>query len=255
MVGELCSGHSWSVNNEDLLADQIASIALGHSRHVQRILAGANLAEPSTSTSAGTSAIAMLTVTNGSDPWHRDGWLFQAMSWIAANKASPGGLIRSPQMTLAQKGFDGLQLELDTNAGTVSAAIIFEDKATENPRATIREDVWPEFKMFESGDRDNVLTAEMIAILQTHPNIDPDLAIQNILWSEVRHYRISITVGDTHSDDAGRKRLFDDYDISVVGDIQRRRGETIQINNLRQWMNNLAQKVIAAIQARVAANV
>lgn len=254
-LGTLCSGYSWTVDNEDLLADQIARIALGHSRHVQRILAGANLAEPSTTASAATSAIAMLTVENGSDPWHRDGWIFQAMSWIAANRASPGGLIRSPQMTLAQKGFDGLQLELDTNAETVSAAIIFEDKATDNPRKTIYEDVWHEFEDFESGVRDNVLTAEVVAILQTHPSIDPDRAIQNILWNEIRHYRISITVGDTHSDDAGRRRLFGDYDTTVGGDIRRRRGETIQINNLRQWMNNLAQKVIAAIQARVIASV
>lgn len=254
-LGTLCTGCSWTVDSEDLLAEQIARIALGQSLHVQRILAGANPAAPSTSTGASTSAIAMLTVANGCDPWHRDGWIFQAMSWIAANKASPGGMIRSPQMILAHKGFDGLQLELDTNTGTVSAAIIFEDKATDNPRSTIRDDVWPEFKEMESGVSDNVLTSELVAILQTHPNIDPYLAIQNIIWNEARHYRISITVGDVHFDVAGRERLFKDYDTTVGGDIQRRRGETFHINNLRQWMNNLAQKTITAIQAQTAANV
>ncbi|MHB0990281.1 MAG: hypothetical protein ACYC0M_03255 [Burkholderiales bacterium] len=237
------------------MAEQIARIALGQSLHVQRILAGANQVTPSTSASASTSAIAMLTVANGEDPWHRDGWIFQAMSWIAANKAAPGGLIRSPQMILADKGFDGLQLELDTNTGIVSAAIIFEDKATDNPRTTIHNKVWPEFKKMEDGVSDNVLTSEVVAILQTHPTIDPYLAIQNIIWNEARHYRISITVGDTHSDDEGRTCLFKDYDTTVSGNIQRRRGETFHINNLRQWMNSLAQRAIAAIHTQAAANV
>jgi hypothetical protein len=252
--GKLCYGNAWTVLDEDALAHQIARVALGQSRHVQKILAGAALGAPPTTQNAAAGAVELLTVAGG-DPWHRDGWMFQVLSWIAANRATPGGVIRAPHMILAHKGFDGLQLEINKQTGDVTAAIIFEDKATDNPRATIRDDVWPEFSAFEAGDRENVLTAEVTALLTTQPGVDPDIAIQNIIWKSVRHYRISITVGDTHADDAGRCRLFKGYDTIASGALKRRRGETFYIRDLRQWMQALADKAIAAVQAEVAAHV
>lgn len=39
----------------------------------------------------------MLTVAAGADPYHRDGWIFQVMSWIAAYRATPNSIIRPPQ--------------------------------------------------------------------------------------------------------------------------------------------------------------
>ena len=59
------------------------------------------------------------------------------MSWIVASQANPSALIRAPHMILAHKGFDGLLLELDAATSVVTAAVIFEDKATSNPRQTI----------------------------------------------------------------------------------------------------------------------
>ena len=110
--GELCHGWSWTIADEEALARQIAIVAVGHSRHVERILAGAQLAPAPTTASSAKAAVKLLTVA-GNDPSHRDGWMFQVISWIAAHRATPGGLIRAPQMRLADKGFDGLQLELD----------------------------------------------------------------------------------------------------------------------------------------------
>lgn len=156
-------------------------------------------------------------------------------------------------MILAHKGFDGLQLEVEKEK--VKAAIIFEDKATENARATIRDDVWPEFAAMEAGDRENVLTAEVTALLATQPNIDPDVAIENVIWKNVRQYRISITVGDSHSDEAGRLRLFKGYDQVAAGENQRRRGETLHVSNLRKWMQGLADQAIAEVHAGVTKNV
>ena len=251
---DLCHGHTWTVEDEGVLADQIARIALGQSRHVQNILAGANLGPPSTTANAAESAIELLTVA-GDDPWHRDGWMFQAMSWIAANRATPGGIIRAPHMILADKGFDGLQLELDNKKGVVVAAVIFEDKATTSPRDTIRDDVWCKFSKLEAGERENLLTAEVTALLQTQQDVDPDIAIENIIWKEARHYRVSITVGDTHADDAGRLRLFKGYDTVAKGAVNRRRAEAFHIQNLRIWMDALAQTAIAAVQAKVPAHV
>lgn len=250
----LCYGYTWTIDDEDLLAEQIAYIALGQSAHVQKILADANFVPRSPTQNAAKGAIKLLTVDSGKDPWHRDGWMFQSMSWIAAIKGTPNGVIRGPQMIAAEKGFDGLQLQLN-KAKKVVAAIIFEDKATDDPRNTIRDKVWPEFSMFESGERENELTAGITAILQTRHDIDPDSAIETILWKDIRHYRISITVSDTHGNDAGRQRLFKDYDTTITGIAEKRRGETFQVSNLRDWMEGLAQKAIISIQNKVSTNV
>jgi hypothetical protein len=247
--GKLVQGNTWTVVDEDELARHIARVALGQSRHVQKILMGSALTlQPTTTRNAADCAIELLTV-QGSDPSHRDGWMFQVISWVAAYKASPNGIIRAPHMIAADKGFDGLQLELDA-AKKVSAAIIFEDKATINPRETIRGDVWPEFTAFETGKSENVLTAEVSALLSTQPGIDPDIAIQNIIWKSARRYRISITVGDQHRDEEGRRQLFKGFDNVVGGKLNKRQGETIYLPTLRQWMQSVAKKAIAEIKLK-----
>jgi hypothetical protein len=250
----LVHGHTWAVDDVDALAVQVGRVALGEWRHVERILAGAGLGPPTTSATQVTGAIALLTQA-GDDPWHRDGWMFQAMSWIAALKASPHAIVRPPHMILADKGFDGLQLEFDQANQSLVAAIVFEDKATDNPRTTIRNEVWPEFSSLEAGDRDNVLTSEITSLLRAHPGIDADNAIQSVVWQKIRRYRVCITVGQSHSDRAGRKRLFKEYDIVAVGAVDRRRGETFFVADLRPWMNQLADKAIESVRAWGAINV
>jgi hypothetical protein len=244
------------VNDEDLLAEQIARVALGQSRQVARILNGAGLASlTSASSNAYNNAVKMLTVAAGADPYHRDGWIFQVMSWIAAYRATPNSIIRPPHMILAHKGFDGLQLIIDDSDGSIEAAVIFEDKATENPRTTIRDEVWPDFEMLEKGDRENVLTADATAALSGYPGIDTDKAIEKIVWEQVRRYRVSITVSNTHNSDVGRRRLFKDYDTIVQGDISRRRSETFFSTDLRPWMALMANKAITAVRSIESADV
>jgi hypothetical protein len=253
--GTLCQGCAWTVADEQELAERIALVALGQSRHVAKILSGIKVIPPSTTASARIAAIKLLTVPAGADPWHRDGWLFQTMSWLVASQANPSSLIRAPHMILAHKGFDGLQLELDAESGVVIAAVIFEDKATDNPRHTIRSEVWPEFQLLEKGDRENVLTADVSSLLGTRPEIDPDKAIENVIWKNVRRYRISITVDNTYSTVAGRKRLFKGYDEIATGDVSRRRGEVLLLPELRPWMALLADQAISFLREKEMANV
>jgi hypothetical protein len=253
--GSLCHGCAWTVTDQLELAERIAYVALGQSRHVAKILSGIKAIPPSTTASTRAASVKLLTVPPGAEPWHRDGWLFQTMSWLAALQANPSAIIRAPHMILAHKGFDGLQLELDAASGVVSAAIIFEDKATDNPRKTIRDEVWPEFQLLEAGDRENVLTADVSSLLGTRPGIDVDTAIENVIWKRVRHYRVSITVGDAHSTVSGRKRLFKGYDEIAIGDVTRRRGEILLVHQLRPWMASLADQAISFLNAMGTAHV
>ncbi|WP_143226633.1 hypothetical protein [Acidovorax sp. 62] len=185
-----------------------------------------------------------LLTQKGADPWHRDGWMFQVMSWLAAHVNTPGARIALPHLIHAEKGLDGLEILLDASQDVV-ATIIFEDKATTNPRDTIRDGVWPEFVKFESGHGVNRLTQQASGILAAanHPN--PTAAVNKISWNATRRYRISITASESTPD--SRKSLFKDYDTKVQGSIVRRRAEVFVVNDVRAWMANLATKAIAQV--------
>lgn len=251
--GKLCHGSRWVIANEDDLARKVAHIALGQSRHVAAILAKIEKKSPVTRTDTAEAAIKLLTVPEDKDPYHRDGWVFQAISWIAAYRNDSGAIVRAPHAILAHKGFDGIQLRLDVSNENVTAVVIFEDKATENPRSTITGDVWMGIRALERGERMPELIQETGAILEAHqrrfPELDIDLAVETILWEEVRRYRVAITVNDAHDEDSKREALFKGFDRVAPGSLRRRQAETMSIPDLRKWMKQFSAKVIRQIEA------
>ncbi|UWQ54721.1 hypothetical protein [Leisingera caerulea] len=250
-------GNAWQVTDEDELARQIGVIALGYSHHVQKILQGTGVVDADYPADGAASAMELLTVS-GEDPSHRDGWMFQAMSWIAAIRANPSAKLASPHMQHADKGFDGLQVEIDDKTHRVKCAVVFEDKATTNPRRTItREDkgVWKEFRELENGLRFSFFTSQVLAVVRSETTLDPDEAIKEVIWKEARRYRLSITVGRTHSSGKGRKRLFKGYDEVVTGDLYRRGAETFHQEDIRAWLASLAEKAKVAVLKEASAYV
>ena len=151
-------------------------------------------------------------------------------------------------MQHAAKGFDGLHVLIDKKTQTVSSVVICEDKATSNPRRTIHNQVWKEFLDLEAGGRDNLLAANVSMLLETRPELDPDQAIQQILWKETRAFRVAITVDDRHGSVGGRKRLFKGYSTVVTRRVTRRRAETLHLDDLRRWMKHLASKALKAAE-------
>ncbi|MCX5470200.1 hypothetical protein OSH04_00580 [Alcaligenes sp. A-TC2] len=239
-------GNTWEVPDDDVLASWIAWVAIGQALHVAEILHAVNPQDTAPlGAVAKTDAIELLT-QKGTDPWHRDGWMFQVMSWLAAHVNRPGALIALPHLIHAEKGFDGLEILLDESQDVV-AIIIFEDKATENPRATIRDSVWPEFEKFELGHGMNRLTQQASGILAAahHPN--PTAAVNKISWNTTRRYRISIT--SSESTPTSRKALFKDYETKVLGRIDRRKAEVFAVDDVRVWMANLAAKAIIHVNS------
>jgi len=240
----LWTGNTWEVPDDDILARWIAWVAIGQAFHVAEILHSADPVGTSPTNEAAKADAVELLTQKGADPWHRDGWMFQVMSWLAAHVGRPGALIALPHLIHAEKGLDGLEILLDASQNVV-ATIIFEDKATENPRDTIRDDVWPEFVKFESGHGVNRLTQQASGILAAAQHPNPTAAINRISWNTTRRYRISITAGK--STPASRKRLFKDYETKVMGHLDRRRAEVFLVDDVRAWMANLATKAIAQV--------
>jgi hypothetical protein len=250
--GDLCHGWAWRVDDEALLAERVARIALGQYRHVAKILAGAGVPGPIASAEQARAAIKQLTVAADADPWDRDGWVFQAISWIAALQAPSAALTRMPHIRKSDKGFDGLQLQLSDDGTAIASVVVFEDKATDNARKTIREEVWPGIVALERGDRLNELSHEVSGMLGARAEVDPsfdlDAAIAKTLWHEARRYRVSITVADSHTSEIKRAGLFKGFDESAPGAVHRRRADTIHLPALRQWMRGFSERVIAAIE-------
>ena len=249
-AGNSWQGSDWTVTDEENLAQLIAGIAVGQSEHVSQILKGTNTLPLASAQHIHNAAIGLLTPKDPRDPSHRDGWLFQAISWIAAHLQDPASLKSAPQMAHALPGLDGLHLRFNIANGEVTTVTICEDKATTSPRKRIRDEVWPSFRRFESGDRDHELVSGTSALLAREKNVDVVRAVRRILWDRVRSYRVSITVCDRHNSAAGRVTLFSGYqELARGGGPQRRRAETFYQQELRSWMDQLAIKAVAAVRA------
>jgi len=253
--GSLCVGHIWEIEDEDQLVDIVAQVLIGKQRHVKKVLEGTTGRVVNYRDNAVRDAIGKLTVPPGGDPYHRDGLVFQIFSWLAANLSSgQSSIIHPPHLIPAQKGFDGLQVDIDSTTNNVTAVVIFEDKATTSPRDTIRDKVWPEFSEFHQGERESELEQEITTLLETRKDLIPDIdaAIETLIWEKVRKFRVAITADEGHMDSPGRARLFRDYDeVIPINDKDYRRGEIIHINNLREWMEDFCQRVIHHLEESV----
>ncbi|MCD7100718.1 hypothetical protein [Pseudoclavibacter sp. 13-3] len=243
-------GRIWKSDDRESLARAIADLALGQCAHVERLLKSTGSWQSIPATYSIDSAIKSLTVPQGMDPWHRDGWVFQLISWIAAIEESDG-LTRFPQMDQASKGFDGFQLEFDPGTGKVARAVISEDKATDSPRDTVREMVWPEFVSIERGDRHPRIAVEIGALLNGRYSLESVTeAVDRLLRTpEGLAYRASVTAGQYHTQARDFNGLFNDFESSVPGSRARRRGNVLEVDNLRDWMDALCFRAVEILKA------
>ena len=249
-------GSTWSIVDDNELAELIARVALGQHNLVERILENTDCRRFVPATTALANAKRLLTVPDGKDPWHRDGWLFQVISWIAATLQSNGGIVHPPHMIHAHKGFDGLEVHFDPDTQRVRSLVISEDKATGNPRKMVRDKVLPELSGIQAGDRDNELVAAIPMMLRGMADPEEiDEALEAILWSEVRAFRIAITVDKKDNTNDGQKALFKGYDKIGDLDFEKRRAETFGVEALRTWMADMAACVLEIAEELEAENV
>lgn len=248
--GELWSGSTWAIDDEDALASLIARVAIGQARVAERILQEDGLVDVGYPMGGHEAARNLLRVGPSGDPAHRDGWMFQVISWFAAHRAGRYGLIRSPHMRHADKGLDGLLVEFDD--AEVARVVVSEEKATQNARKMVRDKVWPEFRDFETGRRDAELIDGVSTLLAGCGHANPDAVVAAILWADKRAYRVAVTIDEEHSSSEGRKALYKGYEAAVAGDVSRRRAEAFEVQNMRPWFASLAAKATAIIDAEEA---
>lgn len=234
------------------LSRLIALVLIGRKTHAERILKGTATPDPRPSPETIAEAIAHLTCTQKTttDNYgnvqphakvvHRDGWMLQIMSWIVHRLEFPNALLRAPHSHSAGKGFDGLMLQMD--GFTVTYVKLFEEKATDSPRDTVQQNVWPEFKVYEAGDRDGEMTAEASTLLELVPDLDVAELTSSSQWFTLKKY--CATVATSTSSLPPRVELFEGYEATVAGAKERRAAKLLLFNDLRSSFEDLAKMAI-----------
>lgn len=252
----LCVGNSWVVRNEELLARIVATLLIGdhaHGRHLRDQLTAEYLPQEAEATVH--KVVDLLTVPDGEKwdwkRWHRDGLVFQLISWIAASAdAPPDVLLRMPHVRTADKGIDGLMLEPPTVGSARWVAVVSEDKATSSPRRTVRDEIWPDFRDFIAGLRREQLKADLAAMVLQLPAASRSAVLTDALWNEPLHFRAAVTVDPGCDCEPEHAAIFAGYDGVVPSPhVQRRRADSMRLDtDVREWMDGFCQRVVAFLQ-------
>ena len=246
----LCYGYRWRILDETALARGVAWILVGQYTHANSIIRRESVKAPFVVATAKQQAIRRLKhTTSDTAIAHRDGWLFQHISWIAAIHDSAEPVAASaPHQQPASKGFDVVLIPLAGKRRAKLEIIIGEDKATTDPRSMIRDHVWPEIRKLEAGERDADVQSSLTLLIAAAGITNKEELSTAAFWKRQKRYRVSITVSPDHTGDAERRELFDGYDVQVPGAVvERRKAETLLLKDLRGWMENFSAKVIAEI--------
>lgn len=246
-----CIVQIWTISDEEKLAEEIAYLVLGQWKQVSKLLSQADPLRTINSITILNSAIDSLKIEKAKCQVHLDGWIFQFISWLAA-APEKNTRIRAPQMQKASKGFDGVQIRFNSEYTSVENIIVFEDKATTNPRGMIQSQVWKEFEDIELGNRDNELSSDVTAILDGVTGISDDdlISIVDELFrnGEKRCYRVSVTGDGRHRSAKELSTLLKGYDTSVAGGAHRRLANILITQDVRQALKSIVSKAIAILE-------
>ena len=180
--------------------------------------------------------------------WHRDGLLFQHISWIVASLTIPGGYMTSPHVRQADKGFDGFIIELDAKREGIERIILCEDKASEKPRTLVRKSVWPEISSIICGDRDDEIHADLTTLLKGIPDIDAESAVDEIFWEGGHHFRVSVATGEKRRKAKSFMHIMKGFEDKVPGSVEKRIAGVLAFDDVRDGLALLAQEVIARVE-------
>lgn len=263
----------WAVASADQLSEAIAWLYVQKRTHAARVI---QALEPGTAALPGqvvenaiqdltveTSDVAVDLASNDADVRkraqdklearriQRDGLLFQHISWIAAHLTLPNTHAAPPHVRRADKGFDGVILDLNVAAPGLSRIILCEDKASNNPRNLVTQSIWPEIAAIQASRKDREILAAVTAILATLPGVDAEAVIEATEWQAARAFRVALTADQSQSRHHGYAHLFVGFDAAAGGAIETRMAEVMPIRDVRPYLATLADAVIAKLAAMV----
>lgn len=248
-----CSGEQWTLLDFDRLAYLIAVIALGQAQHVAVVLAGLDPESPVLGLEElKTQAKKVLTVAK-TKPWQRDGFVFEAISWIAAQQtAGPGDFMRDPHIKSTTQGLDGLLIHVEN--GAIARSTIFEDKCSGEPKKIFAAQVMKSFRDYHLAKRSGELLAAAGELLRQAnlPRVAVPKAAAAILDLKKRRYRASLAVTPDINSEVARASVFAGYENLAGLNADQRLGAVFQVpaDDLRPWFEALATAARAHVDAQ-----
>jgi len=250
---DICIVNRWIINDIDALAEIVAFVMAGASLHAEKIIAETRGTNPRLR-KAIDSAINKIYLSPQIENqemqpvWHRDGLLFQAISWTAATLQKPKtSVIAVPHIIKAHKGLDGLLLNLE---GGEVCLTIFEDKA--GNASNLIAKVMAEFQQMEQDEtyKAEELLQESSVLLSMHKPEGWEDIIADAFWLRNRKYRASLASLDSHCTEEGAKALFKAFKDSVPGVVDRRTGHLMASSGVRAFFRSFASKVVDTLEKK-----
>lgn len=250
-------GHEWAVADIDELGRLIAIILLGQAEHAAEIISTLEPSLPAyTNLDLVDDAQAQMLVKGKTDDErkasraHRDGFLFECMSWIAARQAGDDRtFLKDPHLDPTSHGLDGLIIQLAPKKADIIRATICEDKCTEYPRVRFRDDVMRTFRQHHHGTkRARDLVANAVELLRDAglKGTEAVVAAEKVTNKSLRCYRAALTTAELGA--LERAALFKGYDDLDNLQQSQRVGALLPLTaDLRDWFQELADKVVSAL--------
>lgn len=179
---------------------------------------------------------------------HRDGLLFQHISWVSARLALPNGYMTSPHVRQADKGFDGFIIELDNKGTAIKRIVLCEDKASKSPRKLINPSVWAEIGIILAGDRDVEILADLVTLLKGIPCIDAEAAVDEMFWEGGREFRIAVATGEDQRKAGSFLHIIAGFEAVAGGKLESRTAGVLAFEDVRKGLSILADEVAAKVQ-------
>lgn len=261
IIDDHCVGYRWEVNNAEYLARLIAIIAMGQATHAAEIINKLSPAMPAITLEAlCEDAKQRLSIKGGSEEAkkalrsHRDGLIFEAISWVAARQGASGEfLLKDPHISATTQGLDGLLIELDEKIQEITKVTIFEDKCSEDPRSIFRDKVLPTFSNYHENRRASELVAAAATLISTRlAGTAATKAAAMVLDLKFRVYRAGLAIQSERDSVVGRAALFKDYEsLKNISKDQRIGATFVASGELRDYFNEIAKAAIKYIDSLV----
>lgn len=268
-----CDFAEWSIDNENRLklVEVVAYLYLRQEENAQRVIGSL---EPQRRVSKGKVAqnvVRKLTAPHAEDLEllqsgndnekdaakkrirtsiiHRDGLLFQHVSWVAARMAVPNGYMTAPHVRQADKGFDGFIVELDDGGEEIARIVLCEDKASNAPRGLITSNVWTDIEAILRGDRDDEILADLVTLLKSVPGIDAEAAVDEVFWEEAREFRVAVATGEDQRKAGNFKHIVAGFEAVAGGSKTSRSAGVLAFDEVRKGLAVLAREVATKVEA------
>lgn len=257
-VDENVTGNLWSIGDIKELAKTIALIALGQAEHASEIIQELSAISPVPSRDEYYhEARLQMKISGATDNervvshYHRDGFLFECMSWIVSRQeADENTYLKDPHISATTQGLDGMIIKMDPVERVVLHTTICEDKCTQNPRKMFRDKVLIAFSEHHQNKSVRDLLANAVALITQSglKGTAATLAAEKVHDKEYRSYRAALTVDSTICTFEKRRDLFKGYDSLTNISQSQRIGATFIVNgDLRKWFQELGEHVIMAL--------